>query len=195
MNGCLVLVTGISAVGKTKLCEEIVKEWGGPQEIVHLNKDKTLEKYARMKGVTPEDILREYEKEREFVYDMYYRLAESELEKGRIVLLDNPHVKELVHDYPGWRERVNAIAERTGSKLVFIKCFISDVEEFRKRMEKRGWKRDREKLKTEETFRKFLEYEPLDFKAPDGSLAVDTVGKADISKIIEFIKKSEGIKL
>jgi predicted kinase len=190
--GCLVLVTGISGTGKTKLCREIVRNWNS--NVVHLNKDKTLAEYAKMKGLTPDDILRDYEKERKFVYEMYYNITERELKKGRTVLLDNPHVKELLHCLE-WKERVNGLCERTNSKLVFIKCFLPDLRGYRKRLEMRDLGRDREKLKTSETFRKFLEYEPLDFSAPKGSLAVDTSKKIDVPKVIEFIEESEGLKL
>lgn len=192
MGGCLVLVAGISGTGKTKLCEGIVKKW--KPNVVHLNKDKTLAEYAKMKGTTAEEVLRDYKKERKFVYEMYYRIAEEELEKGKTVLLDNPHVKELLH-FPEWWERINRLCEGTKSRLVFIKCFIPDLREYRERLERRDLGRDREKLRTSETFRKFLEYEPLNFKAPKGSLAVDTSRKVDFQKVIEFIERSKGIKL
>jgi hypothetical protein len=125
---------------------------------------------------------------------MYYETAERELKKGRTVLLDNPHVKELLH-FPEWRSKINNMIERTNSKLVFIKCYLTKEKEYRKRLETRNLQRDREKLETEEKFRKFLEHEPLDFPPPKESLVLDTSKRINLRKVIEFIENSKGMKL
>jgi predicted kinase len=196
----MVLITGIAGIGKTTLCNQILRDWkpGESGKILHMDKDVFMKDfYSRVEPDTPyHTIIQDETKENHFLYSVFYRLIEYELSRGRTVLVDNPHIKEFLWN-PEWRKLMNSITEKTGSRLIFVKCSMPSLEEYKERLRERGFRRDVKKLKDEEGFRKFQEHEPMDFTPPQGSLEVDVSKQPEESSrlVIEHAMKTQGITL
>jgi predicted kinase len=193
----LVLITGAPGIGKTTLCNSVLEDWNPKSgKIIHMDKDVYMKAfYSKVDPQTPYHlIIQDEDKENYFLCNMFYKLIEYELSKGRTVLVDNPHIKDFMWN-PEWRKLMNSIAERTSSRLLFVKCSMPSLDAYKKRLSERNFKRDVKKLKDEEGFRKFQEYEPMDFKPPQGSLVVDVSKESEENSriVIEYINKSGNV--
>jgi predicted kinase len=196
----LVLITGAPGIGKTTLCDQILKDWN-PKElgkVIYMDKDVYMKQfYKKTEPQTPYHlIIQDEDKENYFLYNMFDKLIDYELSKGRTVFVDNPHIKDFMWN-PGWRKLMNTIAKRTQSNLLFVKCSMPSLNAYKKRLADRNFKRDIKKLKDDESFREFQEREPMDFNPPEGSLIVDVSKDPEENSrpVIEYINKGGHVTL
>ena len=156
---CLILLSGVAGSGKTTLARLILRQ----VKAVYLDNNHIADAFF------PEARHgKRYEKMRPYFYQALYAIAEANLELGRSVLLDVPHVKEVQR--PDWRRFMKRLARRTHAVLVLIRCACSQ-EVLHSRLIARGEKRDRWKLAH---WNEFLGAQPIRVYVPEPHLELDT---------------------
>ena len=133
---------GVAGSGKTTLARNILQQlWA-----VYLDNNHIVDPFFP----TTRSSL-EYLKLRPAFYRALYAIVEANLELGNSVLLDTPHIKES--QTVGWRDFIQELARRSGTKLAVIRCVCTD-HVLRSRLQSRGEMRDRDKLDGWEAFQR-----------------------------------------
>ncbi|HZD39282.1 MAG TPA: ATP-binding protein [Terriglobales bacterium] len=176
---CLILLMGVAGSGKTTLAREILRHlWA-----VYLDNNHIVDAFFadQRNG-------RAYEKLRPRFYRALYTIAEENLKTGNSVLLDVPHMKEM--QIPEWRRFIQSLAARTKSKLVIVRCRCPE-NVLRMRLEGRGEKRDRWKLKH---WREFLAEQPIDLPLVFSHLDIDTTKELskNVKLAVQYITGHDG---
>jgi len=112
----LVVLSGLPGVGKTTVARELARATGG----VHLRID-TIEHALHRAGWTVEGE----------GYTVAYAVAEDNLRLGRLVIAD------AVNPWPRTRQEWRAVAARAGVPALDVEVLCSDVDEHRRRVERR----------------------------------------------------------
>jgi predicted kinase len=156
---CLILIMGVAGSGKTTLAHEILRRlWA-----VYLDNNHIVDAFFHdTRNGKP------YQRLRPRFYQVLYTIAEANLKAGNSILLDVPHIKEM--QIPSWRRFIKAVAARTNSKIVVLRCFCSDNVLYQ-RLHSRGEKRDNWKLIH---WDKFLLEQPIKVPVPFSHLDLDT---------------------
>jgi predicted kinase len=165
---------GVAGTGKTTLAREILRRlWA-----VYLDNNHIVDAFFlhTRNG-------RAYEKLRPCFYQALYTIVEENLKTGNSVLLDVPHVKEM--QIPRWRRFIKSLTARTKSKLIVIRCRCSE-NVLRARLQARGEKRDRWKLKR---WKQFLKQQPIDIPVPFPHFDVNTenASSKNVTAAIRYI--------
>jgi predicted kinase len=156
---CLILVMGVAGSGKTTLARQILRRISA----VYLDNNHIADAFfpRTRQGAR-------YEKLRPYFYRVLYKIAEENLKLGESVLLDVPHIKEV--QTRDWRDLIEALARRTRSRLVAIRCFCSE-KTLRTRLRSRGEGRDRGKLRS---WAVFLKEQPIEVAIPFPHLEINS---------------------
>ena len=112
----LIVLSGLSGVGKTTIARELVIATGA----VYVRID-TIEQALRNAGVNVEAE----------GYSVAYAIAEENLRLGRSVVADS------VNPWPLTREAWRAVGDRAGVRTVDVEIVCSDLDEHRRRVESR----------------------------------------------------------
>ena len=112
----LVVLSGLSGVGKTTVARELARVLGA----VHLRID-SIEQALRRDGVAVQGE----------GYNVAYAVAEDNLRLGRIVVAD------CVNPLPLTRGEWRAVASRAGVRALEVEVVCSDVVEHKRRVESR----------------------------------------------------------
>ncbi len=115
----LIVFGGLPGTGKTTIARELARQLSA----VHLRID-TMEQALRNYGVGDRSM-------NDAGYRVAYAVAADNLSLGRIVIADS------VNPLPVTRDAWVAVAKRAGAFIVEIEVVCSDVEEHRRRAEKR----------------------------------------------------------
>ena len=110
----LVVLSGLSGVGKTTIARELVRATGG----VYVRID-SIEQSLRHAGVKVEGE----------GYSVAHAVAEDNLRLGRTVIAD------CVNPWPITRHEWRSVASRAGVRAVDVEVVCSDVNEHRRRVE------------------------------------------------------------
>lgn len=147
----LVFVMGVAGSGKSTLARSILREVNA----VYLDNNFIADAFFLDTRTDPE-----YLSLREKFYHALYRIVEENLSVGNSVLLDAPHVKQMMD--PDWHRWLALVLKRTGAALAVVRCLAAE-EELRRRLAERGEPRDRWKL---EHWGAYREAEPPDVPIP-----------------------------
>jgi len=142
----LVLLMGVAGTGKTTVAKALLKR------ICAIYLDNNFIADAFFPDTRTDT---HYLQLRGKFYSVLYRITQENLQVGNTVLLDVPHVKEMVD--PTWRAWLSEFAITNSAALRIIRCFTSE-DVLHQRMRNRGEPRDDWKLKN---WKEFLEKEPL----------------------------------
>jgi predicted kinase len=155
----LVLLMGVAGTGKTTLANALLKRlWA-----VYLDNNFIADAFFPNTRMDTR-----YLQLRSNLYSVLYRIAQENLRVGNTVLLDVPHVKEMLD--PTWRAWLPEFATTNYAALRIIRCFTSE-NVLHQRIRDRAEPRDDWKLRHWE---EFLEKEPLFPPIPFDHLDVDT---------------------
>src|SRR5262249_28372519 len=157
----LVLLMGVAGTGKTTLAKALLKRICA----VYLDNNfiadaffpdtRTDTRYLQLRGK---------------FYSALYRVTQENLRVGNTVLLDVPHVKEMLD--PTWRAWLVEFVTTNYVALQIIRCFTSE-DVLHQRIRNRREPRDDWKLRN---WVEFLEKEPLFAPIPFDHLDLDTSG-------------------
>jgi predicted kinase len=155
----LVLLMGVAGTGKTTLARTLLKRlWA-----VYLDNNFVADAFF---PDTRTDA--RYLEMRSNLYSVLYRVTQENLCVGNTVLLDVPHVKEMLD--PAWRAWLQEFVTTNNAALRIIRCFTSE-DVLHRRIRDRHEPRDEWKLKNWE---EFLEREPLVSPIPFDHLDLNT---------------------
>jgi predicted kinase len=173
---CLILMMGVAGSGKSTLAKELLRHvWA-----VYLDNNHIVDAFFSLTRRGPT-----YEKWRPQFYQALYTIVGENLAIGNSVILDVPHVKEMQDRQ--WRNAIKALAKRTKSKLVIIRCYCADSN-LRSRLQSRGEPRDRWKLNH---WQEFLVEQPIQGVVPFTHLEVDMDDglSANVQAVMGYIFK------
>lgn len=170
----LILVCGIPGSGKTTLAKKIVENMNA----FFIDKDDVQD------SLTTNRSGEYYESIRLSTYEIMYVTAASNIKLGKNVVMTAPLVKEMQSD--GWRGWFKRYIKSINADLRLIWCF-ADEKTIKKRLKKRGYHRDFEKLMNWE---EFLEREPICIDISFNHIKIDTSKEYDIFDIIKFIEEN-----
>src|SRR5262245_32170544 len=164
----LVLLMGVAGTGKTTLAKALLKRICA----VYLDNNfiadaffpdtRTDASYLQLRGK---------------FYSALYRIAEENLRLGNSVLLDAPHVKEMLN--PTWRNWLEEFATTNHAALRIVRCHATEAV-LRDRIRSRREPRDDWKLSN---WAEFLEKEPLFGSISLDHLDLDT-SSGDIDRLV-----------
>ena len=176
---CLILICGIGGSGKTTIAKELSKQI---KNSIYIDKDILQDPFTKSR------CNHIYESIREKTYEGIYNLSIINLLLGKDVIIDAPHVKQMQDEI--WKEKIKNIAKKGRSRIKVVWCYASE-NEVKRRLRKRGLKRDLNKLKN---WKEFLKSEPIKVAIPFDHIYFNTE-KDDISKILDFLKiKNHSLK-
>lgn len=196
----LILVAGVSASGKTTLSRELSRM---VYDVAPIDKDTINEAFLathsesdigvlvyRFSGATlPRDHKHYRHNVRFQSYNAMLGLAMDLLRVGKHPLLDGNYTKEIRHGYID--EIVIPFFEGIPHRRKLIFCY-ADEETIRRRLVERGSSRDKAKLESEETWRIFLEEEPILPPELEGydHVKIDTTKPLDVNVLlaIEYLR-------
>jgi predicted kinase len=175
----LVLLMGVAGTGKTTLAKALLKRiWA-----VYLDNNfiadaffpetRTDTSYLQLRGK---------------FYSALYRITQENLRVGNTVLLDVPHVKEMLD--PAWRAWLVEFVTSNHAALRIVRCFTSE-DVLGQRIRNRRVPRDDWKLRNWE---EFLEKEPLFAPIPFDHLDLDTSTgdiEGNAARAIEYLFQPE----
>jgi predicted kinase len=116
----LIIFGGLPGVGKTAIARELARHLGA----IHLRID-SIEQALRNSGLANRSL-------DDLGYRVAYAIAEDNLRLGRTVIADCVNPIQLTRD--AWR----AVAAKTSTRAAEIEVTCSDLEEHRRRAEKRN---------------------------------------------------------
>lgn len=174
-TGKLILMIGVAGVGKTTLAKPIASQL----HCVYLDNNFIADAFfAETRDSS------EYNRLRPCFYKALYRIAEENLALGNQVLIDAPHIKQMMED--AWQLWLEALVKRTKAELRIIRCHC-DQNTLQERLAKRGEPRDAWKLAH---WQKFMANEPIWIDIPFDHLDIDTSAdkSENIPNIIGYIQ-------
>lgn len=172
----LILIMGVAGSGKSELARAILAQvWA-----VYLDNNFLAD--AFFPGSRTDE---RYLAIRENLYTALYRITEENLKIGNSVLLDAPHIRQVLD--PAWCRQIEELAEKAGAWIRAIRCSCSEAV-LRGRLEARGEKRDISKI---ENWQSFLEEQPPRAPIPFPHLELDTEQplKANVAQAVSYILK------
>jgi predicted kinase len=175
----LILVCGAPGAGKSTLARALMCRLAG----VWLNSDAVIEPFFG----DDRDSAR-YKRARPDFFAGLYAVARMNLETGNSVLLDIPHVAQMRD--AAWRRRMQAMARKTGARLVVLKC-VAGGETLKRRLRARGEKRDRVKLRR---WAAHMAEHPPDFPVPLPHAVIDmeqSLGRAAREALAHVVDGSD----
>ncbi len=202
----LILGAGIAASGKTTFLRELVKY---VYDAFLIDKDTVKEAFllkpavSSVSGIEPilnyqlsgsaisDGSAYYHENVKLQSYRVLLELAKDNLAVGKHPILDAPYVKELRNSYLS--EIIAPFFEGTDFKIKVVFCY-APKEIIKQRMKERNLERDRAKLVSEDSWRKFLEEQPI--LPPElgviDHIKIDTTLPMDgqITRVMRYLKKS-----
>lgn len=169
LNPTLILIVGIAGSGKTTLAKGILSKL----QATYLDNNFIADAFFPLTRNN-----QEYLAMRPSFYKILYRITEENLIAGNSVILDVPHVKEMLD--PKWRLFLDNLLIRTNAKLAIIRCSCLE-NMLKKRIALRGEERDKWKLENWDEFKKS---QPIEFAIPFDHLDIDSAN--DINSNIDL---------
>lgn len=202
----LILGAGIAASGKTNFLRELVQYI---YDAFLLDKDTIKEAFLLKPAAPPvsgtESILNYklsgsailegskyyHENVKLQSYRALLELAKDNLSVGKHPILDAPHVKELRNGYLS--EIIAPFFEGANLRIKVVFCYAPE-EIIKQRMKERGMKRDNTKLVSEDSWKNFLEEQPIlpsELESID-HIKVDTTSPLEeqVTKVIHYLNRA-----
>lgn len=179
----LILVTGVGGSGKTVLCQELCQRIPG---LNYVSKDQIADQFTDKRG-------EDYQKTvRDKVYALLHAAIKEKLAlQTGSVLVDASCWKEIQAG-PQWVNPYRVLAEQYGMRLRIIRVVLSEEDLRRNITQKRRSTYDDHKLKNPESWRNWLQKEPIHVDMPEGTLIVNNDGELDatVETVFQWLKDS-----